>query len=615
MTVQNAIQLVEGFYAKENDGIRDFHWMSTAGILKLPSSTGFVTLFLANPQSKTVLLHAGEGKKEYQLVPGWQNLFLDLNEIALDGKALKLCCAEQLHVVGDSRELALMVGYAVHAEEQKKIAVLEKGFYSEESDGIARFCWMSKQAQIRYFHADENDWLIMYIKSPSEWAEKIDFARDDGEPIASAHVLPGEWKAIGISLKNCPKEGKIFIRTEYSLQAEGDTRQLSFMIASPKVGIPTVYERNSALMHQEVFHTIKPQSHGTLLACDTSAECNLRCLMCVLDKELRQQFAEPAKGLEKTRELTLALLETTSKAQPYLTGEPFFRNDVWDVVDRTTAISAERIIETEVSTNGLLIKDACLERLLESNITSLLVTVNAGTAKTYRRICGGNFELLLSNLKELCQHPRRKQSLTISLSFVIMRENVEELSRFIEVAHEVGADLVQLWSMNSMAIGMPDRTRSDGFHFNYRQQMPKYYPHLTARELEKAHAKAKALGVRIGETPAYRTDLPDTLEDIPYPLSVEEFEQRAEVFDKFYVTLQKQKNNISHCYYPWNSVYYTTEGSFAPCLHLIYKGGVGNVLNNNFAEVWNSEQMQKLRQDIINGVIPEICKNTQCPFV
>jgi MoaA/NifB/PqqE/SkfB family radical SAM enzyme len=495
----------------------------------------------------------------------------------------------------------------------QKVKII-KGFYQEEWDNINKFRWMRKKALIYVSKFNKDDWLLFKIKSPSESVEVLRiYAGTNAKFVIEIHIIPGEWKVAGIPINMLKKCKYIQLVADYKLQNIQDRRELSFMLSEIHVGKPSVFEENSALMHIEVFNSITPKSYGTLLACDTSSKCNLRCLHCVLDKELRKNHPNPAKGLEKIKELTFSLIPYATKIQPYLTGEPFVRKDIWDIIDRVNEDNDKRNIEIEVSTNGLLLKGALAERILMSPITSLLVTVNAGKPETYKRLMGASLETLSENIKNIMRSPLRKPSLIVSLSFVIMRENIEELPEFIKLAYKVGVKDVQIWSLNNVAEDINDKERADGFVFNYKQQMPKYYPKLTKIMIEQAKEIANKLGIRIGVIPSYRFD-DVNIEDVQYPIGAEEFNVVTESMDNIMVVSNNNKK-IRNCYFPWNSIYYTTEGDFAPCLHLVYKGGIANILERSLQEVWNGIEMQKLRLSIIKGVVPQCCADTQCPFV
>jgi radical SAM protein with 4Fe4S-binding SPASM domain len=47
-------------------------------------------------------------------------------------------------------------------------------------------------------------------------------------------------------------------------------------------------------------------------------------------------------------------------------------------------------------------------------------------------------------------------------------------------------------------------------------------------------------------------------------------------------------------YCPWRHIVIRIDGELKPCCNIIYeKVNLGNVFNNQFNEVWNSERLQK----------------------
>jgi hypothetical protein len=70
------------------------------------------------------------------------------------------------------------------------------------------------------------------------------------------------------------------------------------------------------------------------------------------------------------------------------------------------------------------------------------------------------------------------------------------------------------------------------------------------------------------------------------------------------------------CYLPWNGAFISTEGRFAPCILMMYQGGIDSVIGKDFStEVWNSKVMQELQHSIISEVPNKLCKGAQCIFV
>lgn len=466
----------DGFYAAENDGQRDFRWMRRHAVITIPQPPAekWLRLACANPHGAPVTVSlVGTREKQYILEPGWTSFSLCLDDVQPGaGGTVRLSCAQALQVPGDARELSLMVSEIAWARPEGGVLLLD-GFYAEESDNLRSFRWMRGKARLAVTGGAPGEWLLFYIKSPSAWAEPLTLRDQKADARFPIHVLPGEWKVVGWPIEEIGGEGVFELETPYTLENQNmeDTRPLSFMISGAHVGVPTEYERNSALMHREVFKEDIPQSIGTLLACDTSSECNLRCVMCVLDKKLRERSKE--KGCGKVNRYINKLIKISSKVQPYLTGEPFFRNDVWDIIDIADLINHERTLEVEISTNAILLDKPMADRLLRSSTSSVLITVNAATEQTYGKICGGNFKRLKNNISYLCKNKNKR--LHISLSYVLMRENMEELPDFIKLAEELNVDSVQIWPLNNIATGVKRKIMRDGQNFIYEQQQPKYY--------------------------------------------------------------------------------------------------------------------------------------------
>lgn len=604
----------DGFYAAENDGQRDFRWMRRHAVITVPQPpTGkWLRLACANPHGAPVTVSlAGTREKQYSLEPGWTSFTLCLDDVqpGADG-TVRLSCAQALQVPGDARELALMVGEIAWARPEGGVLLLD-GFYAEESDNLRSFRWMHNKARLAVTGGRPGQWLLFYIKSPSAWAEPLTLRDQKTDArFPPIHVLPGEWKVVGWPIEEIGGEGVFELETPYTLENQNveDRRPLSFMLSGAHVGIPTEYEKNSAILHHEVFKRVKTKSIGTFFSCDTCSTCNLKCVFCALDNKLRDKNNE--KGINKIRTDAYEIIKKCSKVQPYITGEPFCGKDIWDIVEKVHDEQKFRTVELEISTNGLLINEEKLQKILRSGITSLLISVNAATEKTYSRLVGGDFNTLLHNIKNICDKKNDNPALRISLSYVLMRENIDEVLQFVELSKSLGADSIQIWPLNRIVKNISDKVTKNDFTFFYEQQLPEYYPNIVQKVLRGVENRCGELHLHIGELPGYKfTDL--NIHDIPYPLEIEVFNKLRGREANTYT----HSSNIHMCYYPWYEICITTEGLFAPCIHLLYNGGIDNIFGKEFSSVWNSVQMQKMRDDIINWKIPDICKDAQCPYV
>lgn len=74
---------------------------------------------------------------------------------------------------------------------------------------------------------------------------------------------------------------------------------------------------------------------------------------------------------------------------------------------------------------------------------------------------------------------------------------------------------------------------------------------------------------------------------------------------------QKRVENLSgsntFCILPWIHVYSNPNGDVLPCC--IANKRVGNLHNNSIIEIWNSDEYKQLRDNMLNGVRSEHCKD------
>ena len=125
----------------------------------------------------------------------------------------------------------------------------------------------------------------------------------------------------------------------------------------------------------------------------TNNSCNLACEHCLVSSG-----PEGDRGMDTAR--LLALIDEAAGlgvARFYFTGgEPFYRRDVFDLVERVTRHHGR---ELRVLTNGILFQGAVLERLREQDprLLDLQVSLDGATAATNDLVRGrGSYSKILS---------------------------------------------------------------------------------------------------------------------------------------------------------------------------------------------------------------------------
>lgn len=228
-----------------------------------------------------------------------------------------------------------------------------------------------------------------------------------------------------------------------------------------------------------------------LVALEVTTRCNLRCVMC----------PHGLGAMTDARDADLALVEAVWPAMQAASvahlngvGEPLLADVFWMLIDR---LSGRQTPLVDFNTNGLLLSETNIARLAKAPIGALNVSVDAATERTYRRIRGGSFAKLREGVRDLASSLAGRSEL--SLNFVVMRENFDEMVPFVVLAHELGIGSVWFGPLTEPSIPADGWVvaRDDGWRFDYRaQRISGADPRLIAR-LDQAEAKGRELGVSV----------------------------------------------------------------------------------------------------------------------
>jgi MoaA/NifB/PqqE/SkfB family radical SAM enzyme len=172
---------------------------------------------------------------------------------------------------------------------------------------------------------------------------------------------------------------------------------------------------------------------------DPISVCNLRCPLC------------PTGIGELKRPTKPMLIDTFSQvldelgpfaflAHLWVWGEPLLHKELW----RMVALAEERGVGTEVSTNlSVVLSDRQIDELVVAGLSWLIVSVDGTSPESYnlyRR--GGNFPLVLSNMRRIVERKKALGSLTpfVEWQFVPLRHNESEMGEAERLAREIGVD-------------------------------------------------------------------------------------------------------------------------------------------------------------------------------
>jgi len=226
--------------------------------------------------------------------------------------------------------------------------------------------------------------------------------------------------------------------------------------------------------------------------------CGLRCVMCF------RQDASYASAKHFSRPMSLSMFrgfldacEGSPVATMYLggSGEAFLHPQVVDLLDLVLG----RGIRAHIITSGSHLTPSLIEQLTERDGFDLEFSVDAYETDTYESIrVGANRDKVFRNLETFAGSAKAKgRDITLALTAVLMRRNVQEFPRLLEFAARVG--IPRVTALHVLVTGglSSDPEESLVFH-----------PELYNAVLAESHELAGRLGISLTAPPRFQLDEP-----------------------------------------------------------------------------------------------------------
>lgn len=213
---------------------------------------------------------------------------------------------------------------------------------------------------------------------------------------------------------------------------------------------------------------------------DVTEVCNLACIHCphpefkksdqyagrYLDPALHQKMVDEVR--EHGRGCTQYIRYTSN-------GEPLVHPHIYDMLDYAVKNSG---VFVTLTTNGTILNEKRLEKLLASGLHMVDVSLDAYSAETYADIrVNGNLEVTRVNVLRLLEFKRRTGASTkIVVSYVEQPQNVLETKQFETYWRERGVDQVVIRRLHSAAGGVQSIAKSMRDEQGQATRYPCLYP-------------------------------------------------------------------------------------------------------------------------------------------
>jgi len=293
---------------------------------------------------------------------------------------------------------------------------------------------------------------------------------------------------------------------------------------------------------------------------ESTTFCNLRCKMCVRNDKItnpRHLKLEEFKIIYdqiKAPKVTLSGL-----------GEPLLNPQLPDMIKHAKSNEASVMIP---SNGTLLNKNGVAKDLINSGLNVLKISIDAASSEVYEAVRGQDcFNDIIEGIKQLENVKKAlKSSLPeIRLDFVILKDNIMEIPKVVELAKSLNIKTVFFRALQSE--GLEGERKEDlGKDINFEQMV------LFVKQ-----------GLDLGDKLGIKTNLGDIFRDFKHYKSI-------------YVNRNANLNN-QVCLLPFLQCYISLEGEVSPCCALFNNENVsvGNIFKEDFELIWNGDKMKNLR--------------------
>lgn len=298
--------------------------------------------------------------------------------------------------------------------------------------------------------------------------------------------------------------------------------------------------------------------------------CNLQCAHCINDS--------PSRSRQGTaRVMSPAVLERLREHFGFAQyvgfvhgGESLCSPLLFDVLHAIRDERGPAPCTIHLLSNGMMLSPETVQRLVESGVNSLSVSIDGATADTNDRIRKqSRLDRVVSNLREVVRLRRATNAdVRVGVSFVIMQANLHQVQQVVELAASLGLDWVKLEEL----VAKNDVGRA---------QLPTDQA-AVRRAVEQAVERGGALGIRVVDHVDAPPVWPCKLVDDPRAasfLAADEFANRS---------------RIHPCRAPWEHACVDPNGDVR--IGDFWGPIIGNLMEDDLAVLWASGAAQSERE-------------------
>ena len=290
---------------------------------------------------------------------------------------------------------------------------------------------------------------------------------------------------------------------------------------------------------------------------DQNNKCNLRCRMC--------GFSDPRvaslPGYDLPRWLYDRIAAEVFSRASYLClslmTEPFMTRDF---PDRLAAVRDYGVPFSDLITNGTLLNDVTIAKIIDARISRIIVSIDGGTREIFEAVrTGARFDVVIDNFKRL-QTMRRSRNAALPrlrVNHVLSEINVDHFDAFLALMESLEVEAVAVRTVSRMSNAEVQESTD-----------PVFWDKIRAARVRLA-AFCKRTGIADA---AFLRD-------------------RHSAIDLF-----TDAGDKLICRVPWTTLAIHPNGDVYPCMAWS-RPRIGNLATQTFDEIWNGADVTELRKE------------------
>ena len=332
---------------------------------------------------------------------------------------------------------------------------------------------------------------------------------------------------------------------------------------------------------------------------DVTNCCNMRCRMCpysLIEKKGHATDLMTIDLFDKIAEQVFPYAYHVALSCAY---EPLLHPELAEILEIAWR---QKVPEWGLVTNASLLDKCTAEAMIHYEMTVLSVSIDGTRPETYHDIRGIDaLDRVLDNVRMLQELKRQagKPLPHLFTNFVLMRRNLDEVTPFLRLSRELGAEDVTF-------VHVMPRSRENPESLIHE-------PDLYAMIYEEARRLADQSGMRVL---------------LPAPFTEEELAgagqnkrerrlqhtRRSDLLAAGAKTTSERVEAVGddiYCASPWMMLFISPRGDVHPCSHRQNDPPLGNLDRTPFEDIWNGPAYLELRRRLFYRDLEGLCRTCE----